>query len=156
MRRCLVLGLELHCLLWAQEIYHCGAAQFECGLRQSRSKHKLLALRLGCARAVADGALSATTAECLVEAGGVPLVLSHGYGDGRAILWNFGAARAGRKQQTAFIEALLRTVPVEAPFRLSRPAGSQVSVLRRGDLTLVGVVTPARPDEDLVLSWQEP
>ena len=113
-------------------------------------------LKLACSRTMTDAALTVTTATTLAQVDGVPVLLSNRHGRGRAILLNFDAARAGKRQQAQFLASLLQATGVKPLFRLAEPSGAQASVKQRGRLTLVGVLLPGDSEAGNELSWDEP
>ena len=118
------------------------------------------ALKLTCPTMVVDGALEATDAQALVHTEQIPLLLVNKHGRGTTILLNFDLSRCPGTEQVAFISALLEAAKAHPEYKLVGPPSTQVSVLRRGGLTLVGVILPRldpqNPRQDATVTWAEP
>ena len=108
-------------------------------------------------RTSVDSALVVKNAESLAKTGEVPLLLTNKFGDGKAILLNFDASRGPKFLRTSFIKELLQIASVEPVYRLDGPPTTKISVLKRGDMTLVGVIFPEDSDDvPATVSWETP
>ena len=89
---------------------------------------------------VADGTL-------LAEADGIPLIVRKSLGRGEALLINLNLARCDRETVERFLAAAASAAGCTAPVGFAPPPGpgDHWGVLKRGDLTLLGVVLDHRP-----------
>ena len=111
---------------------------------------------LGLGAGVIDAATRTTTGQALAVVDGVPVVIRHDHGRGRSVLMNFDMARAPKAAAADAVRACLAVAGVRPEYRLDGPEGSRVSVLRRGDVTLVGVMLPAENPQEAELAWDAP
>ena len=114
-----------------------------------------LPLRLCSSRAVVESALAAQGAQVLARAGDTPVLLVHNYGQGQALLLNLDISFCSKSMRAPFINSVLQVAGVEPLCRLDGPPKAQLSVLRRGAVTLIGVVLPANSERGAALSWSK-
>jgi hypothetical protein len=114
-------------------------------------------LKLSCPRTVGHADVIAGEAKVMVRDQEIPLMFVNDVGLGRAILLNFDLGRCSREQRRSFVASLLEIGGVVPEFQLTDAApGTVLSVLRRGETTLVGAV---QPEEDAVateIHWPRP
>jgi hypothetical protein len=114
-------------------------------------------LRLTCPRTIAHADARVQGARVLVADRDIPMMLVNEVGRGRAILLNFDLSRCSRDQRRGFVSSLLQVAGAEPVYRMVEgPPETQVSVLRRGEVTLIGVVLPEDAAEGVRLTWDEP
>ena len=101
-----------------------------------------------------EAALSAKGADPLVHIGETPLMLVNKFGTGKAILLNFDLSRSPKFMRVPFVKALLQVAGVQPTYRLDGPGATKLSVLERGDMTLLGVIYPEDGDDGpATISW---
>lgn len=113
-------------------------------------------IRLKCPRTIAHADLSAGDADVLVAGRDVPMMLVKGVGNGRVILLNFDLGRCSRQERKSFLGSLLRIAGAKPEYELVGAApGTVCSVLRRGNLTLVGVIQPEEEPLPASVDWSD-
>ena len=113
-------------------------------------------ISLGLGLASCDGALAVKNAKARMQVKGVPLMIVNRFGQGKAILLNFDLGRAPEAMVKQLVEAALAVAGVRPECRLEGPKGSKLSVLRRGDATLVGAMLPDDTRHNVQLTWAAP
>jgi len=96
--------------------------------------------------------VSVTDGKVLLEKEGVPLVVEHKTGKGKALLLNVNTGLCDRESIEQILNSVLTAADIspEITFSPAHGPGDRYGVLQKGDLTLVGVVMDHRPGK-----WNE-
>lgn len=134
----------------------CGGKTSAKGLSQFAIQTELSAgsISLSTSYTRADAALVVKGAAPLARTGDIPLLLINQYGRGRSILLNFDLSRFSRPLQFDLVAKLIAAAGVEPHYRLRGSKGAILSVLERGEVTLLGVILPQGSEERAMISWE--
>lgn len=93
-------------------------------------------------RTMIDGALRARGASVLAAHDSVPLATMNPFGKGWALMLNFDLTRFSPPMRQQLVKALLAQVDCYPEYVVTGPPGSASSVLRLGDVTVIGLIEP--------------